>query len=335
MRTMVPAKDILTAPQLARVRARSNAWGIWLVLHAWLVIAAASIMVAWMPNPLTIALAMMLIGSRQLGLVVLMHEGAHGGLNRSVGVNHALAQWFCAWPMLADVNVYRTYHLKHHANTLTEKDPDVVLTGHYPITRGSLQRKLFRDLTGQSGYAQRKFQILNAFSSEADDQRNIFGERLGNFGRELGPAFFVNGLLFAVFALLGYWWLYLVCWVLPLLTWYQVVLRVRNIAEHAVVRGGTDPFGLARTTLIGWLERMFIAPYWVNYHMEHHLLVYVPCYRLPLFHRFLKDNGYAERMQLSRGYLQVLKEVVSDNADDANSGRRALGTFGQGYTPEL
>ena len=35
----------------------------------------------------------------------------------------------------------------------------------------------------------------------------------------------------------GYWWLYPVLWLLPLVTWYQLVSRIRNIAEHAVVLG--------------------------------------------------------------------------------------------------
>ena len=30
----------------------------------------------------------------------------------------------------------------------------------------------------------------------------------------------------------------------------------------------------------GLIERALIAPYFVNYHLEHHLLVSCPCYRL-------------------------------------------------------
>lgn len=328
MRTMIPAKKILSVQQLEQVRARSTFIGVWLVAHAWLVIIGAGAMVAWMPNPVTIVIATMLIGSRQLGLVVLMHEGAHGGLSTGAGINRALAQWFCAWPMLADVDVYRPYHLKHHANTQTNKDPDIVLTGHYPISRNSLMRKLFRDLSGQSGYAQRKFQLVNALSAKNE----ALAARLRNFARELGPALFANSILLAACALAGYWWLYLVCWILPLLTWYQVALRIRNIAEHAVVRGGDDAFGSARTTQVNWLERIFIAPYWVNYHTEHHLLIYVPCYRLPLLQCYLQENGYAEDIQLTRGYLNVLREVTSIHLDDSDNGTRAIGTFGQGYS---
>ena len=324
MRTMLAADEIVTERQLARLRARSNVIGAWLVVHAWLIIGGAAALVAWMPNPATIILAAMLIGSRQLGLAILMHEGAHGGLNKSRAINHLLAQWFCAWPIVADVDVYRPYHLKHHTNTLTEKDPDRVLTGHYPISRESLKRKLIRDITGQSGFAQRKFQFKNALNAP----QGVSAWR--HFWQELGPACVANLTLLTLCALLGYWWLYPVCWILPLLTWYQVALRVRNIAEHAVVRGG-DLFGSARTTYANFIERIFIAPYWVNYHLEHHLLMYVPCYRLPLFHRFLRENGYGDRLQISTGYLAVLSEVTSPDITDRDGGKRAIGTFGQGY----
>ena len=50
----------------------------WLSLAAnWGLIAAAFALVAWAPNALTIVVALMVIGGRQLGLAVLMHEAAH------------------------------------------------------------------------------------------------------------------------------------------------------------------------------------------------------------------------------------------------------------------
>ena len=48
-----------------------------------------------------------------------------------------------------------------------------------------------------------------------------------------------------------------------------------------------DPLRNTRTTRANFLERLFIAPYYVNYHLEHHLLFYVPCYNLPRVHRIL------------------------------------------------
>ena len=83
------------------------------------------------------------------------------------------------------------------------------------------------------------------------------------------------------------WWAYPLLWLVPLLTWMMVITRIRNIAEHAVVPDSDDPLRNTRTTRARLLERAFIAPYYVNYHLEHHLLFYVPCYNLPRVHRIL------------------------------------------------
>ena len=85
----------------------------------------------------------------------------------------------------------------------------------------------------------------------------------------------------------GVWWAYPLLWLVPLVTWMMVITRIRNIAEHAVVGEADDPLRNTRTTLTNWLERAFVAPYFVNYHLEHHLFYYVPCYNLPKLHRIL------------------------------------------------
>ena len=53
-------------------------WRSWLTLAVdWGAIAAAMTLAATWPNPLTIVLALLIIGARQLGLAVVMHEAAH------------------------------------------------------------------------------------------------------------------------------------------------------------------------------------------------------------------------------------------------------------------
>jgi fatty acid desaturase len=89
------------------------------------------------------------------------------------------------------------------------------------------------------------------------------------------------------------------------------VTRIRNIAEHACTSTGEDPFSHARTTLANPIERLLIAPYWVNYHAEHHLFMYLPCYRLPDAHRLLLDKGLIKRMEVRPGYLDVMKLATS------------------------
>ena len=96
----------------------------------------------------------------------------------------------------------------------------------------------------------------------------------------------------------GVWWAYPLLWLVPLLTWMMVITRIRNIAEHAVVPDSDDPLRNTRTTKASLIERVFIAPYFVNYHLEHHLLFYVPCYNLPKLHAILMRGPHAARMEV-------------------------------------
>jgi fatty acid desaturase len=99
--------------------------------------------------------------------------------------------------------------------------------------------------------------------------------------------------------------------VLPNITWHMAITRVRNIAEHAVVPDNDDVFRNARTTYASWWVRALVAPYWVNYHVDHHLLFYVPCYNLPKLHALLLAKGLGERMEIQPNYIAVLRMATS------------------------
>src|SRR6201996_9026335 len=299
----IAARELVTPDQLAALRERVEWKGAALIAHAWCVIFAAMALVAMFPNPLTYVLAVLVIGSRQLGLAILMHDGAHRCFSRSEQRNMALSQWLCAYPIFADTQAYRHYHLLHHSHTQQADDPDLALSAPFPITKASYRRKFLRDITGRTGYEQRKAQLLNALGEKSWP----LARRVRHFFGELGPQLAVNALLWAGLALAGIWWAYPLLWLVPLLTWMMVIIRVRNIAEHAVVPDSDDPLRNTRTTEASLLERMFIAPYFVNYHLEHHLMFYVPCYNLPKLHDVLMHGPHAERMEVQRGYLSVLR----------------------------
>ena len=323
----IPASALLTRAELADLRARIEWKSLALIAHAWLVILGAIAMVAIWPNPLTCILAVMLIGSRQLGLAILMHDGAHGCLSRDEARNVAVSQWLCAYPIFADTLAYRGYHLAHHAHTQQADDPDLVLSAPFPITRASYRRKLVRDITGQTGYQQRKAQFLNALGDPAWP----LARRLRQLRERLGPQLAVNLVLLTGLSVAGVWWAYPLLWLVPLLTWMMVITRIRNIAEHAVVPDLDDPLRNTRTTRANLIERAFIAPYFVNYHLEHHLLFYVPCYNLPKIHAILMRGPHAARMEVRHGYLAVLRLATAkpDTEDRpgeiVNNARRVRG----------
>ena len=117
-----------------------------------------------------------------------------------------------------------------------------------------------------------------------------------------------------------YWWAYPLLWILPLVTWYMVVTRIRNIAEHAVVPDHDDPLRNTRTTKANLIERLFVAPYFVNYHLEHHLLYYVPCYNLPKVHDMLARNGLLARMEVQPDYRTVMRMATAKPANEDSRG---------------
>jgi fatty acid desaturase len=309
----IRARDLMTDQELAEVRTRSTWKGVVLIAHAWALILGAMAMVAIWPNPLTFVLAIAVIGSRQLGLAILMHDGAHGSLAKNDWLNMVLSQWFCAYPVFAETRAYRRYHLQHHARTQQSDDPDLILSAPFPITKPSYRRKFWRDITGRTGYAQRKAQLLNALG----DPSWSIGRRAAHFVDKLGPQFAFNLIFLAALTAAGIWWAYPLLWLLPLLTWMMVITRIRNIAEHAVVPDHDDPLRNTRTTRANFLERLFIAPYYVNYHLEHHLLYYVPCYNLPRVHQILSRRPHAARMEVQPSYAAVLRLATSrpDNED--------------------
>lgn len=295
----IDPKEVFTPDEWARFSKRSSWLGLVCVAGAWGVIFAAGAMfVAW-PNPLTFILAVMLIGARQLGLAILMHDAAHGALHSNMKVNNWVGEWLCAAPTGARLQAYREYHLKHHKYTEQPEDPDLSLSAPFPITRASLFRKIVRDLTGQTFLKQRRAQLFGNLQK-------------GQFVNPTTAHFLIfNALLLAGLSLAGYWWSYFALWIVPMATWLPLVTRLRNIAEHACVDTKDDPFTHARTTLANVFERLLIAPYWVHFHGEHHVFMHVPCYRLESLHKALMDKGYWSRMHISPGYVSVLSEASS------------------------
>lgn len=315
------AKELLTPQQLEAVRERHDWKAVALILHAWALIFGAMALFVWWPNVLTFVLAAAVIGGRQLGLAILMHDGAHGLLLKDHGWNLWVSQWLLAYPVGTDAQVYRRYHLKHHARTQQDDDPDLVLSKSFPVTGKSFRRKIVRDLTGQTGLSQRYTQFRDAFGKAGDS----LSVRFSRAREKVGGIVAANLVLFGGLALVGYWWLYPVLWLLPLLTFFQVFLRLRNIAEHAMVGDKDDPFAHARTTLADPLTGLFLAPYWVNYHVEHHLLMWVPCYNLSKFHRFLREGPHGDRLLVEPNYMRVFHLITSRSNDDDRGGQSIHG----------
>jgi len=287
--------------ELIQKLTRRNPWrATAAILHDLIVLAAAIAAALWLwPNPFVIALAVIVVGTRQHALFVIAHEAAHYLLFQNRKIND-LAGRACAMLQGLSMCTYRVIHRLHHNNLYGELDPDTALHGGYPRGKAYLVKKLLKDLSGMTAWKTYAYFLggapaLNTATNVALRPLDDTSSKLrsdARADRNLVIAFHL--VVFGVFAWSGYLVQYLVLWVLPLVTVVQAILRLRAIAEHGATVDFSSPLTAARTNLgPAWL-RWALFPHNVGYHIEHHLYASVPQHNLPELHREMKHRGILE-----------------------------------------
>lgn len=291
--------DYLEKQEVTELMRRSDWRAWWSVGVNWGLLAGAfALAIAW-PHPLTILVATLIIGGRQLGLGILVHDCAHNAFFKRRRTNEVVGHWLAGVPIDLSLSQYRTYHMAHHRHAGTSDDPDLPFVVNYPVTKASLRRKLTRDITGRTGF------------------RDL-ARRMARFEiKKQWPWLAFHVALLGVLTAVGAWWAYALWWAAEMFV-YPVIVRLRQIGEHGVVpdRGDSDPRNNTSTTTVCWWERLLVAPNHVNYHVEHHLASGVPSYRLAKMHRLLRTCGfYDSHDALSFGYADVLRRATRNPSD--------------------
>ncbi|MFP6598603.1 MAG: fatty acid desaturase family protein [Candidatus Hydrogenedentota bacterium] len=291
--------DVMSNEEIRSFSRQSNARALWMLSFNWAMIIAIFTMVAVWTNPVTIILAIILMGGRQLGLAVIMHECGHGSFFKKWSHNTFAGQWLAAAFIYNNAKGYRISHGKHHRSGGTIDDPDLRNYQDYAVEKKSFARKVFRDLTGMTGFK------IFYYSAKKFGPKNIAGWTAANT--------LMWGILFAT----GHGILYLI-WPVAWLTSYMLYMRIRNAAEHGAVPDQFDPDPTlhTRTTYARWWERLTVAPNNVNYHIEHHILASVPCYRLPEFHQFLRERGVFVKADICHGYGEVISRLIKPSPSE-------------------
>ena len=290
----IKLSQILSKEELNQVRNKSNFRALSMLTINWLaIIGIFAIFIVW-PSPLSFIICTVLLGGRQLGLGVLVHECAHSAFFKDQKVNDLAGHWLCGAVLNISVYEYRDYHLKHHRHAGTMQDPDSVFVDKYPVERASLNRKIFRDVTGQTGYRDTLAKLSQFKWSQ-------------NY-----PWVISHLLMISALTLVGAPWAYALWWAAEIFV-FPLLVRLRQIGEHGVAsnRASRTPRLNTGTTLVSWWERILIAPNYVNYHVEHHQFASVPCYHLPSLHQKLKQGGYFDDYDcIATGYRDVLRRAV-------------------------
>ena len=316
---MLSAATWLSSEERKTLLQKSDWRGLFEVFFTWGVIVASFALVIYFPHPLSYIAAWLIIGGRQLACSVILHDAGHFALFKSQRLNNFFGKWLGGYPVLSDLSAYRPYHNEHHIHTGTVDDPDLLLTTGYPARIMSMCRKFFRDLSGltflktQSAFTLMQLGILEYNLGKKitwiDKSKRTFKSTLSKGLNNLSGPIVANLLIFAVLWSIGHPWLYLL-WLIPLFSTFQLFIRIRSMAEHSMIAETGDPHTNTRTTYANPLERLLVAPHYVNYHAEHHLMMGVPPYNLPKMHEILLQKGFYEKGILEKGYVPLLRKAI-------------------------
>ena len=255
------------------------------------------------------AIAFLLIGRTFARLSILGHEAAHRLLFPDRRLNDLVGAWFCDYPAFVPFDAYRRQHMAHHRDELGPDEPDLNLYQGYPIPRASFRRKMLRDAFGPSGWKNLRG-LLSALT-----RRNS-----RPFVLRIVAA---QAVLFVVMGVLsGRWWLWVAMWLLPWMTIWRVLNRLRGIAEHGGMEHSADRRRTTHVVRQTWPARFWIVPFNTGWHLAHHADMGVPFQQLPALHDELVAAGWVTPEIEYRSYSALWKALADGDLTTSGLGNR-------------
>jgi fatty acid desaturase len=231
-----------------------------------------------------------LMGRAHAQFASLMHEAAHRLLFRNRSLNDFVGRWLIGYLAFTNTDAYRRVHMAHHREEFGPNEPDIALYANYPISAASWRRKLARDAQGRTGLRLLRDQLRGARSEVAVVRQTLF------------KILAVQAVLIVGAIVAGYWWVYPLFWLLPYLTVWRVINRLRSVAEHGGLMASDDRRIATHSVEQHWTARFFLVPFNIGFHLAHHVDAGVPFRNLPKYHQMLVDSSYVTVGSDGQGY---------------------------------
>jgi fatty acid desaturase len=267
-----------------------------LYLQTALLLAAVIVTPGWW-RLLVWPIVFLLMGRTHAQFASLMHEAAHRLLLKKKSLNDWVGRWLLGYPSFTTTEGYRRVHMAHHREEFGPEEPDIALYANYPVTAASLHRKLWRDATARTGI-------------------KLLRQQLSSLRNPNLPARHVQYKIWAVQAVMlgasiaaGVWWLYPLFWLLPYLTVWRVINRLRSIAEHGGLMASKDRRVTTHSVRQHPAARFILVPYNIGWHLAHHVDSGVPFRNLPRYHEALRETGYVDDTVEYVSYRALWKAV--------------------------
>lgn len=288
--------------QLKRWSRLNPVLSILVIMIEWLLIFGAIWLYVLLDSQLLIPFIIFWVGSRMYAFYSLIHEGCHYLIHSNRKVNDWIANVFLAWPLFIDVKDMRFVHFLHHKHLQSESDPEMKHLQYeefqFPIKRNKLILICIKDL---SGYNFLKYKIIHL-----KRLLDVF---------QMSPYRMIYYLsLITILTKFGVWHYVFLFWMIPYMTVYQLLNRIRLYTEHFNLEIKNSSVN-TRTLNIPIWQSFFLAPYGLGFHAEHHLYPYIPFYRLRKLHgQLMVDKKYESSVKLENNYSGLLKSIFGYEA---------------------
>ena len=250
-------------------------------------------------NPITYIVAFLLMGRAHAQLLALMHESVHRLLFRNRKLNDFAGRWLLGYMSFVNTDGYRYVHMAHHREEFGPNEPDIPLYANYPITRASFWRKMRRDGLGSTGFRMLRGQFMSIFKTDPQQlntQRKIFS---------------LHAVVLILSVMFVNPWVYVMLWLLPYITVWRVMNRLRSIAEHGGLRADDDRRVTTHSVKQHLFSSFYFVPFNLGWHIAHHTDSGIPFRSLPKYHRQLRESGFVTDAYEYSSYLAIWRALRS------------------------
>jgi fatty acid desaturase len=290
-RARAEIRDLSGARPIAFLSQAFGAWGVIVAVIA----LAVHLNQVWMS-----LLAIAIVATRFNILALLVHEQVHFlGLRGRFG--DLVANLLVAYPLLGiTVEGYAGVHLSHHKYFFTEKDPDFLrksgVDWNFPMSAVHLARLFLSDLLGLT--------FIKLLTGKRLDEAHVF-KRPHPTPKWVRPTYYLVAAALLTYAAM--WQVFLVYWVLPLVTVFAAIVRLGAITEHVYDLPSASVVDASPLMLQRWWEKLLLPNLNFSLHPYHHYYPGVAHLNLPKVHEIFTREKLVSGENVFHGYWAYLK----------------------------
>jgi fatty acid desaturase len=232
------------------------------------------------------------IGSRFRAIGNMMHECAHHTFLPGRQWNGVFGHFFSFFDF-TDYTDYRLEHLSHHRNL-----------GHYDTDLDFKPRRALFESLGPMSLRYIGFAI--ALRHVPSYVRPVVVSRTDPPRLAMARAIFNLGLIACATFVTG-WPAFLLYYIVPYLTTYQILRFLSDAVDHAGIMSNAEEFYRSRNHVSRWAcVNWLLFPRHDEYHLVHHLFPWAPLECMRSVHRLLLQNArYGARDHALRPLLRA------------------------------